>query len=78
MTTSELRAAHLRRPFIPFTIKQADGTTTRVTHPEALAYRGGRIAVYLQPQGGTEIIDLLLVNALVVDASRERKKPRGS
>jgi len=51
MTTEQLKSAHTRRPFVPFVIRQADGRETRVTHPEALAYGGGRIAVYV-PQDG--------------------------
>ena len=74
MTTEQLKDAHQRRPFVPFAIRQADGRETRVTHPESLAYGGGRVAVYVHPDGRVEIIDLLLVNALVVDAPTERRK----
>ena len=68
MTTEQLKSAHGRRPFVPFVIRQADGRETRVTHPEALAYGGGRIAVYVHQDGRFEVIDLLLVPTLLLDA----------
>ncbi len=76
MTTDQLRDTLARRPFVPFVIRQADGKETRVTHPESMAYGGGRVAVYVHTDGRVEIIDLLLVNALVVDAPRPRQKRR--
>ena len=51
MTTDQLKAALERRPFVPFVIRQADGRETRITHPEAAAYGGGRIATYIHPDG---------------------------
>jgi len=74
MTTDQVREALQRRPFVPFTIRQADGKETRVTHPEACAYGGGRIVTYIHTDGRVEIIDLLLVPALVVEASPVPKR----
>jgi hypothetical protein len=43
----------------------ADGRAVDVTHPETIAYSGGRAAVLLKPgDEGFEIIDLLLVVSL--------------
>ena len=39
-------------------------------HPEAIADTGGRIAVVLNQNESVEIIDLLLVQTLQVEASR--------
>jgi hypothetical protein len=71
MTTDQLKAALERRPFVPLGIRQADGRETRIAHPEAAAYGGGRIATYIQPDGRVEIIDLLLVSSLLVDVPEE-------
>jgi hypothetical protein len=78
MTTDQLRDAHGRRPFVPFVIRHADGKETRVSHPESLAYGGGRVAVVVDANGRVEIIDLLLVPTLLFDEVREpRRKKRG-
>ena len=68
MTTDQLKDRLTARPFIPFVIRQTDGRETRVAHPEACGYGGSRIATYIHPDGRVEIIDLLLVSSLVVDA----------
>jgi hypothetical protein len=77
MTTDQIMERLERRPFVPFVIRQADGRETRVTHPESLAYGGGRIVVYIHPDGRVEIIDLPLVSSLLIDpppaAPRRRK-----
>ena len=61
MTTEQLPKLIKARPFVPFTIRTADGRQVEVSHPEAIAYTGGRIAVVLGPDEAVEIIDLLLV-----------------
>jgi hypothetical protein len=61
MTTDQLPKLIKSRPFVPFTIRTADGREIEVTHPEAIAYTGGRIAVVPGPDESVEIIDLLLV-----------------
>jgi hypothetical protein len=67
MTTDQLQARLTAKPFLPFVVRMADGRETRVTHPEAMGYRGGRIATYIHPNERVEIIDLLLVSSLLVD-----------
>jgi hypothetical protein len=77
MTTDLLRDALQRRPFMPFVIRQADGRETRVTHPEAMAYGGGLIAEYVQEDGRFEVIDLLPVPTLLIDAPAAPKRRKG-
>ena len=80
MTTEQLKNCLERRPFRPFVVRQADGKETRVTHPEAMGYGGGRIATYIHPNGAVEIIDLLLVSSVPVDppsVSPKRRKGGG-
>ena len=74
MTSDQLGPLMSARPFVPFAIRTADGREVLVSHPEAIAYRGGRIAVVLGPDDRVEIIDLLLVPSVVVPA---REVPAG-
>ncbi|MEA3210588.1 MAG: hypothetical protein QOE70_3645 [Chthoniobacter sp.] len=64
MTTEALRKILAAQPFHPFTLHLADGSQVPVDHPEAIAYRGGRIAVVFTTEENFEVIDLLLVAKL--------------
>jgi hypothetical protein len=65
MTTDQLKAAHEAKPFKPFSIHLADGSSVDVSHPEALfRTKGGRIAIVNTSGDQIEIIDLLLVTKL--------------
>ncbi|HEY2159641.1 MAG TPA: hypothetical protein VGH33_28715 [Isosphaeraceae bacterium] len=66
MTTDQLTSLVNARPFVPFTIRTADGRQIQVTHPETITYRGGRIVVIFKNPDAAEIIDLLLVPSLEV------------
>lgn len=66
MTTEQLPRLSRATPFIPFTIRTADGREIKVNRPEAIAYPGGRIAVVVGTDESVEIIDLLLVPSLHV------------
>jgi hypothetical protein len=66
MTTDQLRTLISARPFQPFTIHLADGRQVQVSHPEVIAYAGGRIAGVARADDAFEIVDLLLVTSLVV------------
>jgi len=57
MTTDQLPKLINARPFRPFTLRTADGREVEVTHPENIAYGGGRIAVVVV-KDDVEIIDL--------------------
>lgn len=77
MTTDALLERHRARPFQPFSIGIGDGQALRVDHPEMLAYAPkGRTAVVYKPDGSFQIIDLLLVTGLQVDAPRPGRRRR--
>jgi hypothetical protein len=77
MTVDRLREVHQARPFRPFTMRMADGTRVRVTHPESLAYNGsGRTCIYVAPDGSSHYIDLLLVARLEVSNGAGRARRR--
>ncbi len=73
MTTEQLSSVVNQRPFRPFVLHLADSREIRVTSPEAFAYRGGRIAVYIDERLRIEHIDLLLVVSLTDDPPRPKK-----
>ena len=68
MTSEQLPKLIKAMPFQPFTIRTADGREIEVHHPEAIAYPGGRIAVVVSPDESVDIIDLLLVPTLQIQA----------
>jgi hypothetical protein len=70
VTTDHLRNLLAARPFVPFVIPMADSRDVEVSHPEAIAYGGGRIAVVVRPDDSFEIIDLLLVPSSEVKPAR--------
>jgi len=77
MTTEALYERHHARPFQPFAIRLGDGQALRVEHPEMLAYAPkGRTAVVYRRNGSFQIIDLLLLTGLDVDAPRNGRRPR--
>jgi hypothetical protein len=78
MTVERLSQVHERRPFQPFTIHLADGTSVRVRHPEFLMRTaGGRtIHVATGKSEEAEIIDLLLVTKLTVGEKSGRGNGR--
>ena len=61
MTSEQIYTLIRARPFLPFVMHMADGRSVRVTHPEAIAYAGGRTAAVATSQRTIEVIDLLLV-----------------
>ncbi len=64
MTSEQLQSAINTRPFRPFILKTGGGGVIQVTHPEAIAYRGGRTAVVVLPDDRYEVIDLLKVESI--------------
>lgn len=81
MTTDALRKLLGIQPFRAFTLHLADGSQVPVTHPEAIAYGGGRTAIVFTGEENFEFIDLLLVakatgqggDALTPDAPTARR-----
>ena len=78
MTTNEIRKLHEASPFRPFLIHIADGRKVRVAHPDFMATApAARTVVVYQPDGSFEIVELLLVTALKVQANGAAKKRPG-
>ncbi len=65
MTLDQIREAYDARPFLPFILHLADGREIAIRSREFMmpAPSGRTISVY-QPEGRTNIIDLLLVTDL--------------
>ena len=77
MTIDKIRQRYEARPFRPFTVHLADGREIVVEHPEFLAQApSGRTVVVYQPIGAFNIVDLLLVTDLEVQASSNGKRRR--
>jgi hypothetical protein len=78
MTTDQIRTVHRAKPFKPFTVHLADGTSVDVTHPENMFQsQGGRTIIVNTRGEKMEIIDLLLVTKITTHQdeppSRRRK-----
>jgi hypothetical protein len=75
MTAEQLRTAHQTRPFRPFTIHMADGTSVDVPHPELLWQTQGGRTIFVNTGGEhVSIIDLLLVTKLTFGNGRPRRR----
>jgi hypothetical protein len=76
MNTDQLHARLTAKPFLPFVLHQTDGRETRITNPEACAYRGGRVFVYIHRDNAVEVIDLDRVSMIVLEAPKPRRGER--
>lgn len=78
MTVEQLRRVHGTRPFQPYKLLLADGTTIPVPHPEFLLPHptSGRTIAVAARDGTFHIIDLLLVAAIEVGNGRPRIRKR--
>jgi hypothetical protein len=76
MTIDELRKARNKQPFVPFTIRMADGTAVTVRHPENLAWDEETGTAVCLSADGTDVIDVDLVTSLNLEPGR-RKKEKG-
>jgi hypothetical protein len=66
MTTIALRAWVQAKPFRPFRIKMADGSTHDVRHPDFIAYGNAAHTCVVYGEGEElSILDLLLMTELV-------------
>src|SRR5690349_18864721 len=73
VTIEQLRTTQRAEPFMPFTLRLADGRSYRVNHPDFISShpQGRTIIVYKPGEGGDfEIIDLLLVVGIEVHRSK--------
>jgi hypothetical protein len=71
-----LSGFHRRRPFKPFDVELVTGERIQVDHPEALAFRGEGIAVYIDLTGGFTLLDHESACSLrdPADDTRRRRK----
>ncbi len=78
MTIEQLRLAHRTRPFKPFRLHLADGTSVAVRHPEMMASSEAGRTVVVNTQGDEfAIIDLLLVTKITFGGNgRQVRKGR--
>jgi hypothetical protein len=77
MTIQEIRKLYDARPFRPFDIHTADGRRIRVAHPEFMATApAARTVVVYQTDGSFDVIDLLLVSGLRVQANGTTRRKR--
>jgi hypothetical protein len=78
MTIEQLTSLHQAKPFRPFTIHMADGTSVDVSHPELLWRTQGGRTVFVNTEGEhVTIVDLLLVTKLTYqneNGARRRRK----
>jgi hypothetical protein len=75
-TTDQVRRAMHRQPFVPFTLRLADGTSYLIKHPDFIAVpptpRGREATFYAEANGSgeaeytTHLIDLGLVLEVIV------------
>jgi hypothetical protein len=79
MTTEQLRSLHQAKPFRPFTIHMADGTSVAVNHPELLLHtQGGRTAFVNTEGENVTIVDRLLVTKLTYQTENGSRRRRRS
>lgn len=77
MTMEQMRKVHTARPFVPFTLRLADGSRIRVPSPEFIwLHPTGRTVVVATETEAAEIIDLLLVASIELGNGRTRKSKR--
>lgn len=70
MTIEQLRSLCSARPFRAFVMHLADGRALRVDHPELVATApSGRTLVVYQRDDSFNVVDLLLVTDLEVNAN---------
>ncbi len=80
MTIEQLRNYHQAKPFRPFILHVADGTTVRVEHPEFLAHTpAGRTVFVGLPDDSSRMIDILMITQIeypATDGHRAKRRPR--
>jgi hypothetical protein len=80
MTIEKLQELHERRPFEPFTIHMADGSSVAVRSPEFLLRIPKSRMIHVATGRGEEVmyIDLLLVSHITGGADGRPKRRRKS
>ncbi len=81
VTIEQFRTTQRAQPFVPFTIRLADGRHYQVKHPDFVSsHPQGRTVIVYKPgeNGDFEIIDLLLVVGLEVHRSKQNGRKQKS
>ena len=81
VTIEQLRATVKAQPFVPFTVRLADGRKYDIDHPDFIAsHPQGRTIIVFKPgnNGDLEILDLLLVVGIEVHHSRQQQRRKGA
>ncbi len=77
MTTEQLRLLHQAKPFRPFVVHMADGTSVPVRHPELLLISQGGRTAYVNLEGEQfAIFDVLLVTKLTMEEEQPKRSKR--
>ncbi len=79
MKIEEVKRAKDQRPFLPFSIRMADGREIRVTHPDAVSWGSDqpRVAICSRPDGGRDLIEVALITSMGRSAPRQTEPARG-
>jgi hypothetical protein len=81
VTIEQLRTTVKAQPFVPFTLRLADGRSYDIEHPDFISsHPQGRTVIVYKPgeNGDLEIIDLLLVVGIEVHRSKLTRKRKGA
>ena len=81
VTIEQFRTTQKAQPFVPFTIRLADGREYYIKHPDFVSsHPQGRTVIVYKPgeNGDFEILDLLLVVGLEVHRSRQNGKKKSA
>jgi hypothetical protein len=79
MTSEQLKTLHEAKPFRPFTIHMADGTSVPVNHPELLLRTQGGRTAFVNTEGEmVTIVNLLLVTKLTYQNENGARRRRRS
>ncbi len=81
VTVEQFRTTQKAQPFVPFTLRLADGRQYDIKHPDFVSsHPQGRTVIVYKPgeNGDFEIIDLLLVVGLEVHRSKQNGRKRKS
>ncbi len=81
MTIEQLRTTIKAQPFVPFTLRLADGRQYDIDHPDFISsHPHGRTVIVYKPgeNGDLEILDLLLVVGIEVHHSKENRERKGA
>ncbi len=80
MGPEQLRQAILARPFTKFTLRTVGGVEYRIDHPEfvALSGSGRSIAVFSVNDNAFDIVDTIMIEALVFSNEGETGSQRRS